>query len=230
MIFVALMLAGTGSRMHLDVPKQFIEINKLEIFEYPLKTFDAIKEIDCIILVINEKDKGHIINRIANLNIAHRIEIVTGGPTRQESVFNALQKAHSISSNLDDKILIHDACRPLVTFKLINNIINELNNEVAVVPALTMVDSLCLSSKHDYIDNNEDRSKYLMLQTPQGFNLNFIFKAHQYAINSDLNNFTDDTSLAIINGGKVKIVEGEKFNFKITTFDDLFLFKKLIGG
>lgn len=230
MINVALMLAGKGTRMNLDIPKQFIEVNNKEIFEYALTTFDNNPLVDKIFLVINKEDFIHVKEIIDNKEYKHPLEIVFGGATRQESVFNALTKINELGANEGDKVLIHDACRPLLTDKLINKIIETLETEKACVPALKMTDSICLSNSSDYIDKNEDRSKIFALQTPQGFDFNFIFKVHNNARNSELNYFTDDTSLVIINGGKVKLIEGEKFNFKITTFDDLFLFKNLVRG
>lgn len=230
MINVALMLAGKGTRMNLDIPKQFIEVNKKEIFEYALTTFDNNPSIDKIFLVINKEDFIHVKTIIERNTYKHPIEFVFGGASRQESVFNALNRMSELGVNLGDKVLIHDACRPLLTDKLINKIIQTLKSEVACVPALKMTDSICLSNNADYIDKNEDRSKFFALQTPQGFDFNFIFKAHCNARNSELNYFTDDTSLVIINGGEVKLIEGEKFNFKITTFDDLFMFKNLVRG
>lgn len=228
MINVALMLAGKGTRMNIDIPKQFIEVDNKEIFEYALTTFDNNSLVDKIFLVVNKEDFNHVKERIESLHFNHPIEIVFGGATRQESVFNALKVMKEEGINEGDKVLIHDACRPLLTNKLITQIIKELENEKAVVPVLKMTDSLCYSNNADYIDKNEDRSKFFALQTPQGFDLNFIFKVHNNANNSSLNHFTDDTSLVIINGDKVKLIEGEKFNFKITTFDDLFMFKKLV--
>lgn len=230
MINVALMLAGKGTRMNLDIPKQFIEINKKEIFEYALTTFDNNTSIDRIFLVINKEDFEHVNEIITSKKYNHPVEIVFGGETRQESVYNALLKINELGANEGDKILIHDACRPLLTNKLINNIIATLKTEIAAVPVLKMTDSICLSNNAEYIDKNEDRSKFFALQTPQGFDFNFIFKVHCNAKKSELNYFTDDTSLVIINGGKVKLIKGEKFNFKITTFDDLYLFKSLVRG
>ena len=230
MINVALMLAGKGTRMNLDIPKQFIEVNNKEIFEYALTTFDNNPLIDKIFLDINKEDFIHVKNVVNKNSHKHPIEYVYGGSTRQESVFNALKQIYESGTNINDKILIHDACRPLLTNKLINKIIQTLDTEVACVPVLPITDSICISNTADYIDKNDDRSKFFALQTPQGFDFNFIFKVHCNARNLQLNYFTDDTSLVIINGGKVKLIEGEKFNFKITTFDDLYLFKSLVRG
>lgn len=230
MIFAALMLAGSSTRLNLDLPKQFIEINNKRIFEYPLETFDNNPQIDRIVLVINKEHESLVLKTLESKKYKHKIEIIYGGKTRQESVFNALKHFANEPVSDNDTILIHDACRVLLTNKLLNEIIENIKNNEACVPALRMIDSICIANNKGYIEENVDRSKYMQLQTPQAFKLNFIFKVHQNAINSNLNNFTDDTALAIINGGKVKLVEGDKFNFKVTTFEDLFLLKKIIGG
>lgn len=231
MIYALLMMAGSSSRMGLDIPKQYIEINGKYLFEYPLETFDNNKSIDRIVLIINEDYKEKVKSILNSRNYKHEIEIIIGGSTRQESVFNGLKYLYEDEKSSEkDYVLIHDACRTLLTDKLINEIINNLQENVSVVPALGSSDSICLSDEGNYIEKSLDRSKYYLLQTPQAFNLYFIFKAHKNAIKDNINNFTDDTSLAIICGGKVKIIKGDKFNFKVTTFEELFIIKKLIGN
>lgn len=231
MIYALLMMAGSSTRMGLNVPKQYIEINGKYLFEYPLETFDNNKSIERIILIINP-DYYNVVHTVINSKkFKHKVEIVFGGSTRQESVYNALKFLYDDEKTTNkDYVLIHDACRVLLTERLLNEIIANLEENISVVPALCSTDSICYSNSAKYIEKSLDRSKYYLLQTPQAFNLYFIFKAHKNAIKDNTNNFTDDTSLAIISNGKVKIINGDKFNFKVTTYEDLFIIKKLIGN
>ena len=229
MIYVALMMAGSSTRMNLDTPKQYLQINNKYLFEYPLETFAKNNRIDQIILVVDKTYMQKVNSIIQNFDYKNKLIIVEGSTTRQKSVFNALNFLMKRGATDKDYILIHDACRVLLTTKLLNEIIDNLSPEYAIVPALEMTDSICYSEDKKFIEKSLKRDNYFSLQTPQAFNLHFIFKAHENALNSSTNNFTDDTSLVIITNGKVKLIRGDKFNFKITTFEDLFALKRLIG-
>lgn len=229
MIYVALMMAGSSTRMNLDTPKQYLQINNKYLFEYPLETFAKNSRIDRIILVVDKTYVQKVHSIIQNLEYKNKLIIIEGSTTRQKSVFNALNFLMNQGATDKDYILIHDACRVLLTTKLLNEIIDSLSPEYAIVPALEMTDSICYSEDKKFIAKSLKRDNYFSLQTPQAFNLHFIFKAHKNALNSSTNNFTDDTSLVIITNGKVKLIRGDKFNFKITTFEDLFALKRLIG-
>ena len=90
MIFMFILLAGSSTRMGSSTLKQFINISKKEIFEYSLETFDKIEKINKIFLVAQKDNFEHINQIILNKKYNHEIEIIEGGATRQESVFNSL--------------------------------------------------------------------------------------------------------------------------------------------
>ena len=109
------------------------------------------------------------------------------------------------------------------------DLLNALNSYKAASIATPLFDSLC-KEKNGIIDKSIKRENLMKLQTPQGFKFDIIYKAHQKAQESENFSYTDDTSLLMANGVKIKLVDGSIFNFKITTKDDLILFERLLEG
>ena len=114
MIFMFILLAGSSTRMGSSTLKQFINISKKEIFEYSLETFDKIEKINKIFLVAQKDNFEHINQIILNKKYNHEIEIIEGGATRQESVFNSLNRIKNIASS-SSIVIFHDTCSPLIT-------------------------------------------------------------------------------------------------------------------
>ena len=109
------------------------------------------------------------------------------------------------------------------------NLLNELKTNDGASLAVPLYDSLC-KGENKIIASSLDRKNLVKLQTPQGFKFDIIYSAHERALKNGELNFTDDTSLLTKLGSKVKLVEGSAFNFKITTSEDLLLFKKIVEG
>lgn len=220
---IALIVAsGTGSRMHLNIPKQFYKIDGKEILYYTLKVFENNKNIDYI-LVVTSLDYIETVKNIINKYQLKKIKfIVEGGSTRQESVFNGLKylKEHNVNDN--DLVLIHDGVRPLVDDEIIDeNIKCALKNE-SCITAIKSIDSIAYSEDTLTIKNNLNRDNIYLIQTPQTFKFSLIYNAH-LASNNDL--ASDDSSLVRKINHQVYIVKGNKRNIKITTQDDLDLLK-----
>ena len=228
MNYVFLLLAGKSLRFGGDTPKQFLLVNNQYIFEYPLKTFDSLKEIAKIFLVCDEEHYSFLNNYLKTQKFNHEVSLVLGGKTRQESVYNGLKTLQN-STISGDNVLFHDACRPLVRRHEILDIIKALNTYEGASLAVPLFDSLC-KENNMIIDKSIKRENLMKLQTPQAFKFDIIYKAHKKAIEMKENSYTDDTSLLLANGARIKLVEGSIFNFKITTKDDLILFNKLVEG
>ena len=228
MTYVFLLLAGKSTRFGGEIPKQFLKVKNKYIFEYPLKTFDELDEIDKIVLVCDKEHFSFLSDFIKTHQFNHDVSLILGGNTRQESVYNGLKSLQNLA-NFNDKVLFHDACRPLVRKSEIINLINTLDEFNGASLAIPLYDSLC-KENHKVIDLSIKRENLMKLQTPQGFKFDIIYKAHQKARESENFSYTDDTSLLMANGVKIKLVDGSIFNFKITTKDDLILFERLLEG
>ena len=227
MTYVFLLLAGKSTRFGGEIPKQFLKVKHKYIFEYPLKTFDDLDEIDKITLVCDKEHFSFLSDFIKTHRFNHDVSLILGGNTRQESVYNGLKSLQKFA-NFNDKVLFHDACRPLVRKSEIINLINTLDEFYGASLAIPLYDSLC-KENHKVIDISIKRENLMKLQTPQGFKFDIIYKAHLEAAQSKDFSFTDDTSILASKGIKIKLIKGSVYNFKITTKDDLVLFENIVG-
>lgn len=221
-----ILLGGSSKRLNLNTPKQFIKLNDKELFEYSLETFAKLDEIDLIILVTGKNYYEHVYDIVNNKYSYKNINIVIGGETRQESVFNAL--SYLKDKILDnDVVLIHDSSRPLVTSRIIIDHLNALQKEEGTSTYVDIFDSIIMK-ENGYIKTYVPREDYFLVQTPQGFKFKDIYDVHEEMKNKNQLLFTDDASLLVKKGKKIKLIYGDRFNFKITTLDDLMLLRSIL--
>ena len=205
--------AGTGSRSNLDIPKQYFKISNQTILEKTLSCFIKNDMIDAVQVVIHQDHSSHYEQAIGNISYKKKLlPVVTGGLTRQGSVFKGLK---AIKDLLPDHVLIHDAARPFLSQSLIRSIILSLENYDGVAPALAITDSLRICKDNIFTDA-VSRENLFSVQTPQAFHFQKIYDAHQYA----MPHHTDDISIGMAAGLKITYVEGCKKNKKMTTSDD----------
>ena len=214
-----IVFAGSGSRIHSDIPKQFIRINDIEMVVYTIKKFNENPNIDEIVLVTAKEYVPYVETLVNKYELNRVKKIVEGGDTRQESVRLGLE---SLDYDEDDNILIHDGDRPLVSNAIINNALHHLQEFKAVCPILQQEDrfeEISNSGRQAVVDN-----KQVDIQTPQGFKFGLINKAHQ---NKKYQKFADDIGLVELEV-EVKYFDGEKENFKVTEDRDLEFLDKML--
>lgn len=223
---IAIILAGgSGTRMGSDVPKQFLDIYGKPLVVHTLESFDINQDVDFIAVVCKEEWIEEIKIWIRKYGINKVKWIIEGGKTRQESIYNALLE---LECGNDDIVLIHDAARPLVSQRIITENIKYANKYGAVDTVIPSPDTIVESKNNNIIEKIPNR-KYLYLgQTPQSFRFELIKKAHLSAIKNNKLDATDDCQLILDLNEEVFLVKGDKLNFKITTFEDLILFKALV--
>ena len=217
-LFLILLAAGESKRLKSTTPKPFVKVNGKSILNLSYESFAGINKIKKTVIVYNKKHKKYL----SKLYLGNAIKI-TGGKTRQESTFIALKKIKKMNCK---KVLIHDAARPNPSKKLINQIINKLNYNHAVVPIIKTNDATKRFEKH-LIFKNIKRSTLGFSQTPQGFTFTKIYKKHAENIDEP---FDDDSALFTTYGEKVFAVNGSKKNLKITDKEDLNILKSLKKG
>lgn len=219
MNIAVIVFAGSGSRIHSDVPKQFIKVSDVELVVYTIRKFIDNPHIDKVVLVTSKDYFDYTETLVNRYELSKIDKIVIGGASRQESVRLGLE---ALDFDDDDNILIHDGDRPLVSNAIINNAILYLQDYSAVCPILNKeeeVSEISNSGREIIIDNHK-----VDVQTPQGFKFGLIKQAHQDKKNRD---FADDIGL-IERQVEVKYFPGEKENFKITEDRDLEFFDKYI--
>ncbi len=215
-----LLASGTGSRVESKTPKQFIEIKGKYLFEYSLETFNSHISIDEIIFVCHPEYIDFAKNVIKKNGYTKVSRIVPGGQTRQESVSNGIFSIVRDSG----KVLIHDTARPFVTDSIIIRVLEELNIYKAVSTVIPSDDTIYLLDDESCVKTVPQRSSLVRVQTPQGFDLNIIRKAHYLAQKQKMNSATDDCTLVLnFNLAQIKTIAGDNICFKVTTPNDLLL-------
>ncbi len=213
MIVDALIVAaGVGGRFGGALPKQYAELAGQAVLAHAAQAFIAHPAIRRTRAVIHNDHRKLFQSACGHLELGTP---VFGGPSRQASVLAGLESL--MQEGAPEKVLIHDGARPCLSEFLLDRIIEALSNAHAVLPAIAVVDSLKRVAD-DHIAGEVDRSDLIRAQTPQAFTYDVILKAHRKFANED---FTDDTGIVRRAGHRVRIVEGDPANIKITQADDL---------
>ncbi len=212
MSFCLIILAGGNShRFKSNIGKPYQKLAGKSLIEINVDKARKFKQIKKIVLVYNKKDK----KRLKSLQLKN-IKLIPGGNTRQQSTFNALK--YLKNQNGVSKVLIHDVARPNFSSKLFSKIIVNMKNARAVVPKIKLQDAIKQiidSSKDEYI-LGKSRDNLFLTQTPQAFNLKEIYHLHK----TNSGKYKDDDISLYMDLNKVKFIEGEKSNFKITDKSD----------
>lgn len=215
---------GLGLRAGSSTPKQYLDFSNKPLIAYTLDVFQNCDRIDEITIPVHPKYFELLNEIIETYNYSKVTKIVEGGITRQDSVFNALS---SIAPLSNDIIVVHDAVRPLLSENLLEKALNFSETFDSIVTAIKAKDTLI--SGAEFVDNYVERSSTWYVQTPQIFKYYVLKESIDIANQQNL--FGTDESMLVNNAGfKVKIVEGSSLNFKVTTKDDLELFKKIISA
>ena len=222
--------AGSGSRMgNADKPKQFLPIYGKPLMIHTIEAFEVHDEIDAIVVVTNEAYIDQVKVWCKQYDLGKIKAVVAGGDSRQISVNNGLQAVKAISKDpSNDIVLIHDAARPLISQRIITDNIRVCEKYDAVDTVIKASDTIVRSINEESISDIPARNELYQGQTPQSFKLSLILDAHEYVKTHEVNNVTDDCKLVLSLGKEVRLVEGSKQNFKITTFDDLMMLKALL--
>ena len=226
MNIAVILLAGKGERLNKETPKQFLEVKGKPLFFYSLETFIAHPLIDSIILVTSSKYLNDV--KASVFNKSKKIkDVILGGKTRQESVFNSLRYLSKNSVSDNDNILIHDSARPFVSSEVISDCVKSLEDNRAVVTSIKMLDTVSIR-ENNFVKEMLDRETLYIHQTPQAFKFDLIYKAHQEALNKEMYDKSDDVFLVKNLGEKVLYIDGERSNFKITNEEDLTFMLKIL--
>ena len=212
MSFNLIILAGgISSRFRSNIGKPYQKIAGKSLIEINITKARKFKQIKKIILVYNKKD----LKRIKSLKLKN-VKMIVGGKTRQQSTFNALK--HLNNQKGTSRVLIHDVARPNFSEKLMSSIMRNMLNAKAVVPKIEIQDAIKQiidSSKEEYLVGKK-RDNLFLTQTPQAFNLKEIYRLHK----TNSGKYKDDDISLYMDLNKIKFIQGEKSNFKITDRSD----------
>lgn len=212
---------GKGFRSGFSTPKQYLKINGKEIIVYTLQTFQKNKFVNKIIIAAEPAYFDKLLKFVKKYKLSKVKLIVEGGDSRQQSVFNAVYTSEAWDNDL---IIVHDAARALLPAGVLTKAILSAKRNGNALVCIKAKDTLIKGKK--IVDEYLNRDEVYYVQTPQIFKYKDLYKA---LLKAEKENFvgTDESMLVKKTGRKVNIVEGSVFNFKITTKEDLELFKKL---
>lgn len=227
---IAILTAGgVGSRMHCETPKQFIHINDKPIIIHTMEVFQQHPSIDAIIVAVLEGWQDVLKDYIEEYRITKCKWIVGGGKTGQESVFNCLKKLQDSLIDGDSIIIIHDGNRPLVTSDIIDNSLATYYTYGSAITAIPTVEAVFRSKDDKTSVETIERNELFRTQTPHVYNLKKLLWAHEEAKKRNIKDTAATCVLMNKLGEKIYFSSGSEKNIKITTQDDLELFKALLN-
>jgi len=211
--------AGKGTRMSSRRElKQFLSLEGKPIVLYSVETFDACPSVDEIVVVVPPGMTARVKSILQGRSFRLHQKIMVGGKKRQDSSYKAVQW---LSRRSDVAfVAIHDAARPLITPKIVEESIREAKRWGAAAVAARTTDTV-LETENGFIVSIPNRESLFSAQTPQVFALDLIWQAHNAARQDGLLDATDDVQLVLRLGKKVRLVESPPENIKVTTERDL---------
>jgi len=222
--------AGIGSRMKNDIPKQFLHVRNKPLIVHTMEQFQKHPSVDQI-LVVTLPTWVQVIGAYAKQYKITKLKwIVEGGANGQESIFNGLQKLKEENTSDDDVVIIHDGNRCNISADLISDslsVFSEFGSAVAAIPCVEVVFQSSDSGKT--AQSSVPREELFRTQTPHTYSLGKLLWAHEIAQKKGISNTAATCSLMEILGETIFFSKGLETNLKITTQEDLKIFKSLIS-
>ena len=207
------MAGGRGTRLGATSPKAFVDLDGTSLLEHAVTRALGAPEVSHVVIVApvsHLREAGAIASRSAR---PQDVDVVAGGAERTHSVAAGLAALHPD----DGIVLVHDAARCLAPSSLFTRLVREVRSgHPAVVPGLPVTDTIKQVDVDGVVVATPDRSRLRAIQTPQAFLREVLEQAHSSGAQA-----TDDAALVEALGGHVRVVEGDRLAFKVTTPDDL---------
>ncbi|MEE3342521.1 MAG: 2-C-methyl-D-erythritol 4-phosphate cytidylyltransferase [Bacilli bacterium] len=220
-VVAVILAAGNSIRYGKKTNKNFEIINDNLVISYSLEVFDNNKYVDELVVAI-KSDEVALMNRIIEgLGLKKKIRMVIGGKTRKDSVYNCIKEIDT------DIVIIHDGARPLIKDSYVNECIENIGKYSGVTIGVKSKDTIKITDEDGIVINTTDRNNTWLVQTPQCFDNKVLIKMHEKFKNEDA---FDDCYLLEKGNYKVKVIEGDYTNIKITNQSDLEIVKNLLKG
>ncbi|MBD2163767.1 2-C-methyl-D-erythritol 4-phosphate cytidylyltransferase [Calothrix membranacea FACHB-236] len=215
-MYLLIPAAGLGRRMGSDRNKLLLTVRSQPIIAWTLKAAEAAQSISWIGIISQPTDWDDLKAILADLKLNKPVELIPGGATRQESVYNGLQALPEAA----EQVLIHDGARCLATPNLLNACAEAIRHCPGLIAAIPVKDTIKVVDENGIIQSTPDRRQLWAAQTPQGFDVNLLKQCHAEGVRQGWE-VTDDAALFEKCGIEVRIVQGEETNLKVTTPQDL---------
>lgn len=215
-----ILVAGNSTRYGQGRNKNFERINQKTVMSYSLEAFLENSYIDNIIIG-TKKDEISIVEKIlSEMPLNKQVDIVIGGDSRQKTVYYCIEKTQA------DIVIIHDGARPVIKQRYINECIENMKQFKGVTIGVRSKDTIKITDENNIVIQSTKRSNTWIIQTPQCFERKTLLAMHK---KYEQEKVTDDCMLLEKNNVKVKILEGDYTNIKITTYEDINIIKQFVN-
>ena len=226
----AIILAGgTGQRMHQEIPKQFINVNDKPLIIYTLEAFQKHPQIDSILVVCI--DGWHdILKAYARQNHISKLKwVISGGSTGQESIRNGVFALENECKE-DDIVVIHDGIRPLVDENVLSDVIVKCGIYGNAVTSLPYNEQIFVKKDEETTEQYIPRETLRRVSTPQAYKYGTLLRSYKRAFEEKIGIYGSSYTNTMMTdlGETLHFAAGSDKNIKITTQDDLELFKTLL--
>ena len=220
MNYAVILSGGVGSRLGLNIPKQYYEVNQKPIICYVIDTIQKCDFIDGYVIVAEFEWIAYIKEQISFPKKC--IGFASPGENRQLSIYNGLKCLNGMLTISDnDIVLIQDAARPNTSVDLLYRCFSLTENEDGAMPVLPMKDTIYFSKTGKAVDGLLNRNELFAGQAPESFRFKKYLKANEALLQNQIYAINGSTEPAILAGMNIKMIAGEENNYKITTESDL---------
>ncbi|MDP4132466.1 MAG: D-ribitol-5-phosphate cytidylyltransferase [Bacillota bacterium] len=222
MIFAGVLAGGKGTRLESSIPKQFIEIEGIPLIVRTLKTFLSVESFNKVIVSMNKDWVDYCLNLFSEYDMPmDRLEVILGGETRFESLYNVTLKAAKLSGGKDDIIVTHDCARLFVSKRILEDNIRDIENYDAVTTAIPTIDTILHTPDGKVSTDVPVRKELWLDQGPQSYKVAQFLEMADKLTSMEREKYMEAGKLYIDSGLKVGLVMGDRYNFKITNDIDL---------
>ncbi|MBR5497057.1 MAG: 2-C-methyl-D-erythritol 4-phosphate cytidylyltransferase [Clostridia bacterium] len=219
MVYAAVLAGGSGLRMGGNMPKQFLSVGDKPIIIRSIEAFLSSGSIDKVFVAVSSDFLDYTRELIAEYIGDNYISVVVGGKNRNETLLNVLRSIGEI--NDDDVILTHDAVRPFIDKRIIDENISAASEYGACNTVVPAVDTILRSSDGKFIESVPVRSEIFHAQTPQSFSVKKLLSLYENLSEDEMETFTDSCSVFLAAGERVFLVTGDRNNIKLTYPEDM---------
>jgi len=227
---IAIIFAGgSGVRMGAGIPKQFLEINGKPILIHTLQLFQYHDQIDKIYVSVLSDYIPYVRELVDEYHLKKVADIISGGETAQDSIYNALKRAE-MENPQDSIVLLHDGVRPFVSYEVISNNIESVQKYGNGITCTPCFETIMISKNGEKVDSVPYRKETFAAQAPQSFYLKDIIAAHDKvrASANGYENMVDACTIIRNQGIEAHMVMGNRGNIKVTTPEDVYMFRALL--
>ena len=220
---------GSGVRMGAGIPKQFLEINGKPIIVHTLELFENHGEIDRIYVTMLADYIPYMKRLVKKFALTKVADVIPGGETGQDSIYNGLKRAAEDNDG-DSVVLIHDGVRPWVSYDTISRNIAGVKENGNAITCTPCFETILMSTTGKTVETVPYRKDTYAAQAPQSFRLGEIIAAHEKvrATENRYDNLVDSCTLIKSIGIEAHMVEGNRGNIKVTTPEDVYMYRALI--